>query len=843
MKFELIDYQREAAAEVLNRLARGRNDWRSYGARSAFALSAMTGSGKTVIATAVIEALLFGSADLGVDADPRATFLWVTDDPALNRQTRNKMLAASDLLSPSQMPDPLDGSYMEPTLLNGKVYFLNIQQLGRNAAFASKTGDSIRTKTGWEIIGDTITSSTTDLYVVVDEAHRGMKANGERASIVRQIIDGRGGSNPPAPVVWGISATIDRFRAAMGEVGARTLYEPVEVDIDRVRASGLVKDRIELFEPNESGTFSTTLLREAVDKVRDFDALWAAYSDAENEPRVLPALVIQVPDKASQGDLAEMVTVVEQQWPNLGKYALVNVFGEHTDLVVGTRTVRYVAPETIEDDHHVRVVLAKEAISTGWDCPRAEVLYSERPASDATHIAQVVGRMVRQPLARRITTDDSLNSVWCYLPKFKLSALTAIVSELNAPGEVGSAAEVVIGASLFGRNTQLDDGVFEAVEAVPCLPAPDPLANPIRRAKTLAKLLTDESRGPALLPGAGAELTTKLNNRFAGLAVEHAAAVAKNVEDIETMQGRHTVYGFDDAEAKAAPRAIATAARDIDRDTRRILASVKEGVAKDYLKHVVDCAGPGSDILGERTKVAVLIRVPGVIESIQAAADEWVREQLGRFRVQIKHTTGAAKEAFLRVQGQTITPEPVSIELPTTQRAPTRASNAESAPALPTFTRHLFADRDGKFPAKLNAWETSVLEVELGRPEFAAWYRNPSRATVSAHRIGYETSDGDWASLQVDFLVISNLPDNTLGVSLIDPHGDHLADALPKLRGLAAFARAHGDQFVRIESIAEIEGVLRVLDLQRDDVRVAIESFAGSQATPLYESSAAANYT
>ena len=369
-------------------------------------------------------------------------------------------------------------------------------------------------------------------------------------------------------------------------------------------------------------------------------------------------LVIQVPDKASQAELIELVTVVEQQWPGLSKYAIVNVFGEHTDLVVGTRTVRYVAPETIEDDHHIRVVLAKEAISTGWDCPRAEVLYSERPASDATHIAQVVGRMVRQPLARRITTDDSLNSVWCYLPKFKLSALAAIVTELNAPGEVGSAAEVVIGAGLFERNQKLNAAVFGAIESVPCLPAPDSLANPVRRAKSLAKLLTDDSREPALLPAAGSELTTRLNNRFAGLSVEHAAAVARNVEDIETMQGRHTVYGLDDADTKAAPRTIATAARDIERDTRRIVASVKEGAAKDYLKHVVETAGAGVDILGERTKVAALVRVPGVVSSIEATADEWVKEQLGWFRVQIKHTTGARKEAFLRVQGQTSTPEP-----------------------------------------------------------------------------------------------------------------------------------------------------------------------------------------
>ena len=842
MKYELIDYQRQAATEVLHRLARARDDWDQHRAQSAFALSAMTGSGKTVIATAVIEALLFGSADLGVDPDPRPTFLWVTDDPALNRQTRNKMLAASDLLTPAYL-EILSDKHFEPTLLPGMVYFLNIQQLGKNAAFANTPGDSFRTKSGWQLIGDSIGSETTDLCVVVDEAHRGMKATAERASIVRQIIDGRPGTNPPAPVVWGISATIDRFKAAMGELGSRTLYPAIEVDIDRVRASGLVKDRIELFEPDESGTFSMTLLREAVGKVREFDSFWATYAEAENEPRVLPALVMQVRDKVSQADLAELVAVVEQEWPGLEKHAVVNVFGEHTDLVVGTRTVRYVAPETVEDDQHVRVVLAKEAISTGWDCPRAEVLYSERPASDATHIAQVVGRMVRQPLARRITTDDSLNSVWCYLPRFKLSALTAIVTELNAPGEVGSAAEVVIHAALFERNHLLGAAVFGAVESVPCLPAADPLANPIRRAKTLAKLLTDDSRGGALLPDAGADLTARLNGRFAGLIVEHAAAVAKNIEDIETMQGRHTVYGLEEAAVKAVPRAIATAARDIDRDTRRLVASVKEGVAKDYLKHTVETAGAGVDILSERTKLAAAIRVPGVVASVEAAANEWVVEQLARFRVQIKHTTGSTKDAFLRVQGQTVTPEPVSIELPTTLRAPTRASNKEDAPLLPMFTGHLFADKDARFPTKLDSsWEKAVLEAELGRPEFVAWYRNPSRASVAAHRIGYETSDGSWSSLQVDFLVVSKHADGTLGVSLIDPHGVYLADALPKLKGLAAFARACGDQFVRIESIAEVDGDLRVLDLQREDVRAVVESFSGAQATPLYEDSVAATY-
>ena len=79
MKYELFDYQRTAAMECLQRLDWGRTDT-DRGQLTSFALSAITGSGKTVIATAVIEAMLHGSADLEVEADPRATFLWVTDD-------------------------------------------------------------------------------------------------------------------------------------------------------------------------------------------------------------------------------------------------------------------------------------------------------------------------------------------------------------------------------------------------------------------------------------------------------------------------------------------------------------------------------------------------------------------------------------------------------------------------------------------------------------------------------------------------------------------------------------------------------------------------------------------
>lgn len=542
MRYELIDYQREAAADVLARLHLCQNLWSDNRMTSSFALSAITGAGKTVIATAVIEAMIHGSSDLGVEPDPQATFLWFTDDPSLNRQTRSKMLDASELLVPKRLVE-LDRNFLDSTLEPGRVYFLNNQKLSKGQPLV-QSGNNLRQLSFWEILANTINGDRSHLYLVLDEAHRGMKRTGDRRTIVQRIIAGEKGSNPAVPVVWGISATIERFTAAMGAAPDRTAYPHVEVDIDKVRASGLVKDEIGLDQPDEKGTFSTTLLRDAIDTTLDFERRWSLYSDAESEPDVLPVLVIQVPDLADTRKLSDIVEVIDSQWPGLGPDAIAHVFGKHEPIVIGERTINWVQPESIQAETDIRLVLAKEAISTGWDCPRAEVLYSERPATDATHIAQVIGRMVRQPLAHRIATDDVLNSVACYLPLFKRKALDAIKEELEGRGKDNGdnrvGPNVVREPKVFDRNPQLDSAVFDFVETLPSIPTPDKLANPLRRAKHLVRLLADDASGTALLPNADALLTETLNARIDGLAAEHAKTVKANIRDFRSAEVRRS---------------------------------------------------------------------------------------------------------------------------------------------------------------------------------------------------------------------------------------------------------------------------------------------------------------
>jgi len=206
----------------------------------------------------------------------------------------------------------------------------------------------------------------------------------------------------------------------------------------------------------------------------EFESRWTAYCDGAGEPKVMPIMVIQVPDKSDASKIGEIIQAVESEWPGLGPNVISHVFGEHEPVVLGSRMIGWVRPESIQTEADIRVVLAKEAISTGWDCPRAEVLYSERPAIDATHIAQVIGRMVRQPLAHRIATDDALNSVTCYLPLFDRKALSSIKDELEGKGSENGdnkvGPEVMRDPKVFERNPKIAAEVFEFIETLPSIP-------------------------------------------------------------------------------------------------------------------------------------------------------------------------------------------------------------------------------------------------------------------------------------------------------------------------------------------------------------------------------------
>lgn len=159
---------------------------------------------------------------------------------------------------------------------------------------------------------------------------------------------------------------------------------------------------------------------------------------------------------------------------------------------------------------------------------------------------------------------------------------------------------------------------------------------------------------------------------------------------------------------------------------------------------------------------------------------------------------------------------------------------------LPMHKSHLLCDENGLYPAELKAWESKVLEVEAKRDGFKFWYRNPGRPSQDSLGVAYVVGE-EVQIVRPDFLFFSESADGSDVVDIVDPHGTHLADALPKLRGLARYAETHTGVYRRIEAVAEAGGRYRVLDLTRADVRKAVAD--ASDAKSLYEAALARDYS
>ena len=66
--------------------------------------------------------------------------------------------------------------------------------------------------------------------------------------------------------------------------------------------------------------------------------------------------------------------------------------------------------ENIEqNNNNVDVLLFKQAIAVGWDCPRAAILVIFRETRDLTFTIQVVGRIMRMPEQKHYTKNPELN--------------------------------------------------------------------------------------------------------------------------------------------------------------------------------------------------------------------------------------------------------------------------------------------------------------------------------------------------------------------------------------------------------------------------------------------------
>lgn len=259
----------------------------------------------------------------------------------------------------------------------------------------------------------------------------------------------------PMPVVIGMSATTQRFNKLV-ENTSSTIHKVV-VTTGEVRASGLLKDRIIITYPEEDSVNNDmAILQAAVDDWKEKWGHWKQYCYEQHHAYVNPIFIIQVQNgsgkKVSDTDLDDCLAKVEERTGFLFEPGqVVHTFGQtDASITVNGLEVKYVEPSHIAEDKNIRVVFFKENLSTGWDCPRAETMMSFRHATDATYIAQLLGRMIRTPMQMHIEVDEILNDVHLFLPYFNEVTVEKVVEELQN-SEGGEIPTDIYGESIGGR--------------------------------------------------------------------------------------------------------------------------------------------------------------------------------------------------------------------------------------------------------------------------------------------------------------------------------------------------------------------------------------------------------
>lgn len=855
--YKLRRYQQKAVEEVLSGIDSAQRLFLASEAkkRSAVILSAPTGAGKTVMAGTVIDILLSRAVD--EDRDPDTVLLWVTDAPALNRQSATKIEKASSGRVKTIVLSGSGGDFDQETFDPGVLYLLNVQAAGKNAGLSNHS-DS-RTFSIWDTISNTALEYGPNFVVIIDEAHRGAKKTkqqaGEDDTIVGQITDA-------APVVFGISATEQRFRDRMKE--KRREPFPVDVSVTDVSGEGMIKTSLILKKPSEKDAH-VTLLKHSVRDTLEFEKRWARHYEGDGDGElILPALIVQVrngslaPKKPEDNDgfkeeLTEFVKAILDEWEGLEPESIVNVFGEHETLELGEHNgkplnIAYMRPDDIASavvsnndyngTHDVRVVIAKDAITTGWDCPRAEVLISYRSAKEETYITQLIGRMIRNPLAHTVQSDDFLNNAHCTLPYFDKDELERLTKKLK--DEDGIEARVSDAEPVtYERALALDDRIFKALEGISSYHIP-------RRNDTYYLGLLRYLSGNLAVDGIVADAAEKtdqfLCQRLDFLTSKKSATFERLLEKTTISIDRWNMKMVEDSEEEYDSTEIVE--MDISDVIRKYGLSNQvfgDGFRETYIKYLVDTRGV--EVEDAKRRVMVLSE-----DTFEARA-ELEGASKKRFLKLLKDNADAIsliaseerRSVYDSIMDESDEPTlrriaeaPTSIQenidgslLRKAQRHGEKSFEEARARVISNaanhFESHIYTAEEvggGKYLAKFNRWEREVLRIEVSDPSCRGWYRNPPQGQRSV-AIKYVAKDGAWAGIHPDFILFHEV-DGVIKPSIADPHGNHLEDFVIKMRGWYEYAEEHHGEFHSLRPSTEFSHELRYLELTDANVRAAL---------------------
>ena len=359
------------------------------GQRKTLIFKAPTGSGKTVMASQMLANLTEELQSRGDSPYQQVAFIWIAPNK-LHQQSYFKMknyFTETRLLKPV-MYDEIGQS--EGVIHPGEILFVNWESINKEKNVMVR--DSEQNASLYEITRRTQEEQGLPIVVVIDEEHLFWSKSADKSAKVLQKI------NPKVEIR--ISAT-----------PKTNSNHKVTVSREEVVKEEMIKKQVVLNPDitkgyNDENELNIHLIQCALEKRR---LLAEAYK--KEGTNINPLLLIQLPNDTTESMTAEDAAIATQVKTYLRE--IKDITTENKKLAVWLSGEKENLDGLEEPDNMTEVLLFKQAIALGWDCPRAAVLLIFRRLQSNQFTIQTVGRILRMP-EQKFYKNDLLNVGYVY---------------------------------------------------------------------------------------------------------------------------------------------------------------------------------------------------------------------------------------------------------------------------------------------------------------------------------------------------------------------------------------------------------------------------------------------
>ncbi len=378
---ELKDYQKQA---VKNLKSKVQNALRSPD-REVVIFQAPTGSGKTIMVSEMLKQLI-------KDNKKKYSFVWVTVR-MLHEQSKEKLEKHYEddrLIQCSYFEDLEDKQIGENEILFINWHSINKKDI--NVYVRENEQDN-----NLNAIIQNTKEEGREIILIIDESHH--TASSDKSKELIETISPK--------VTIEVSAT-PHLKENVSEIE--------KVHLADVKAEEMIKSEISV-NPEflniklENKSSDELVIGQALKKREELTKLYK-----KENSNINPLILIQLPDSKSnlitkKDDVIRILKDTFKITEENGKLA-VWLSEEKTDNLANIE----------KPDNEVEVLVFKQAIALGWDCPRASILVIFRESKSFTFTIQTIGRIMRMPELKYYNLED-LNKgfVFTNLPNIEIT--------------------------------------------------------------------------------------------------------------------------------------------------------------------------------------------------------------------------------------------------------------------------------------------------------------------------------------------------------------------------------------------------------------------------------------